>query len=120
VVLCRRSEGRLPDLRPGGDDAGIRVHGWTLVADVVEGRIFHRDGKSAVLVREPAWNDAVGENVVERCARLSGMGWVPVVDWIGLPRDPEELSDRLAACAVAPDPRMRRIMEGHALGPHPD
>lgn len=115
VVVCRTFEARLPDIRAEGDDAGLGSHGWSLAAAVGEGRIFTRQGKSAVLVREPAWNDMASESVADRVSRLAGLGWRPVVDWIGRPRDPAELSDLLASAAIGPDPRVRKIMEGHPL-----
>ena len=114
VVLCRESGWTAPDLSrgPGGEAV---PDGWRVVVDAAEGRILVRDGKSAILVREPAWDDPTAESVADRVERLRSLGWSPVVEWAGRPRRPADLAALLAASAVAPDPRMVKVMAGHVL-----
>ncbi len=114
VVLCRTCGWVPPDLGavrrppPGAE-------GWTVVADVAEGMILVRGGKSAAIVREPSWNDPGAETVAGRVGRMRDLGWDPVVEWAGRPRAPGELAALLESTGVAPDPRMILVMRGSDL-----
>jgi hypothetical protein len=68
------------------DEGLLASYGWRLVADAWDGRVYANGDRSVIVTDEPDGYDHIGENVVQRVARLSAAGWAPIVSWRGSPR----------------------------------
>ncbi len=108
---CNWSPSR-PD--PGsvpGDEAGLGAAGWSLVADVEDGRIYENGDRSALVTDEPDGFALNAETVEDRMRRLSRAGWKPVVAWRGSPRGQGEMLALVERMSVPNGNALRRSLE---------
>ncbi|MGA7804511.1 hypothetical protein [Bradyrhizobium sp.] len=119
VVVCRsnrRSPPAAQDRRREPDIKSAEALGWLVSRTAIDGTVLERDGRSVALIREPVALSPGDETVADVAARLTGLGWRPVVLWRGAERAPQDLESLLAGHSVPTGTNpFRKIAETFSL-----